>query len=676
MRCLLNCLGIAIQSQLATLVFGFAIFGPSLAVAQTYSSPSSYYYVQPTATHQTTYVSNVHPVVTPNSYSVSAKPPVPAPLPTTSVLELNSPSINVDRFAKLADILENAKSELAADQVPKLETANEELRSALSHLEAFIVMDSPNGQAWNRFLRLDELREQLASDRPSLSLLNELDMHMRQNYLGLEYPQFFALRVGLNNYINASRFGSKPERTVAFLSQKIDQTLKAISAEEANTPGKRYAVEEMLTYLAKTSQASNAVSRVKALYGTPNLSVSIQESMINRLLARTVAEPQKVNECILGTRVIGNACLSGSVTADVMPASNGVSIMLNLSAQVNTRSKGYNRGVVLNTTSYSPVFASKQLFASLDGVSSSPATATASLSSRINSIEHRLRIVRKIARKKAAEQKPQADAIARGRLQRKVQRNYDSQVDEQLSDANVQLASFKNRPMPELSRLGLVKPAIALSSSSDSVDANAVQATSSQLSAPSACPLPRSASASVVIQAHQSALVNTLDSILGGRTIRSQDLPKYAKQITGRIPEQMLEKKDEPEWSVTMKAFRPVQVDFDDQLITVTLKLADMRKGKQRLNDEATVKASFKPSFEDGVLTLERTKDLELSFKKAERGVLAVTFKAFFQNKFEEVFKERIVTQKLDLASRFPRLPAISIDDYQLDEGWLQITLR
>ncbi len=54
------------------------------------------------------------------------------------------------------------------------------------------------------------------------------------------------------------------------------------------------------------------------------------------------------------------------------------------------------------------------------------------LQTSINQIEHRLRIVRRIATRKAAEQQPEANAIGQGRLQSRLAKQFNDQIEQQL----------------------------------------------------------------------------------------------------------------------------------------------------------------------------------------------------------------------------------------------------
>ncbi len=577
----------------------------------------------------------------------------------------------------LQSIIVQAMNNLDVARIPKLDEARSRLSTSISRLEKFVNLSSSNGQAWNIFLKLDTLKKELAADKPDLLTLVDLQANMRQNYVGLEYLQFVEVREALSHVIAAMRYGSNPAKSIEVLEVKLRQLFDSLNEPISGSGTDRnYAVALMANYLYEMKQTPAALSQIRSQFSTPNFRVTAREDLVNRLLARSVAEPNPVNECLLGTRIIGQACLLGSVSADLRPMLGGISVALNLNGNISTKSQGYNRGVVLGSTATSPVFVSKQIFVTPTGISSSPATVCTNLQTSINSIDHRLGIVRRIAKRKAAEQKPLADAIAQGRLQSRISTRYDSQVDQQLSEANVRLASFRSQPLPELGRLGISRPTLDVHSTDSSLHGDVVQAAVHQLAADRACTIPKSSNADIFLEAHQSAVVNALDIVVGDRTIRNVELGRYAEQIAGKIPEDLKKEIEGEEWSVTLATFRPVDLEFDDGKVTVKLRTTRMSRGDQTLEDYAMVTAVYRPSYANGRITLTREGEVDLNFPRTTRVLRQITLRSFLKTKFNEFFKEEIVTQPIDLKKAFPNAPSMSITSLQLDDGWLQLGVR
>ena len=345
-----------------------------------------------------------------------------------------------------------ARKQLDKDKLPKINTAKLELVTALDNLEKFLSTNPTHADRWKKFLRLDSIREEANAEKPNTALLIDLETSMRQNYRGLEYPQYTKMRDSLTQFHRALRFSTSPEQTIKAIDVRLEKLVEILNEPIESETERSEAVGVIANYLDLTSQAPTSLAAFRAKYSLPNVQAYVRESFVSRMLVRPVAQPTAVNECLLGTRVVGSASLNGNVSADLLPSNNGVSLGLNLNANMSTNSTGYNRGVVIRSTGASPILASKQIFVTPSGISSTAASVATNLQTQINSIEHRSRIVRRIAKRKAAETQPQANMIAEGRLQNRVRTQFDQQVEEQLGQARVQFANFQSQSQsrPEL----------------------------------------------------------------------------------------------------------------------------------------------------------------------------------------------------------------------------------
>lgn len=592
--------------------------------------------------------------------------------PTLSATRVASISESESRSSRLRAILEQAKDELDSARIPDRDLAENKLRAALTKLNDFIKPETPNGVAWRKFLRLDELDQQLAARRKSGSILRSIEMNMLQNYDGLEYPQFLAVRSALTEFIQAGIYSANREQTIGLFLRRIDQLLE-FTDDSTGWDEHQEDVVQTLSYLHESNQVPDLLRAIRDNFRIPNVQITAKEQFVSDLASRKVARPSPVRECILGTSIYGTACLEGQISIDLLPMAGGVSMCLNLSGRMSSQNRGYNRGVVLTSLGSSPVFASKQIIATPTGVSSLPATAHTRLSTRITSLQHKRRIVTRIAKRQARKQKPLADAIGQSRLQNRIRSEYDSNVSQQLAQLNNKIAEF-NQPRPILQRLGIPKPVLAVYSSSDSVSGNVVQAASYQLSAPEHCPIPRPLSAGIVLEAHHSAIVNVLDIVLGNRTIRSADLTDLAKQFLGEVPEEVRIEAEKEDWSVTFEQFRPVRIDFSNDQITLSLRMSNMTSRTGGIKGHSVLEVVYVPEFTNGKVTLVRQGDIVANF--AEKGARATSIRSVLRAKFREFFAEEISFDKLNLAETLPNLPALSISSIATRDGWLQVGVK
>ncbi len=580
---------------------------------------------------------------------------------------------------EIQNIALQARKQLSKDKLPNVAAAKRELIVALDNLERFLSTNPKQVERWKEFLRLDEVRAEANSENPNPAILVDLETSMRQNYRGLEYAQYTKLRDSLMQYHRALRFGASPEQTIKAIDLRLEKLVETLNEPFESETARSEAVGVIANYLDLSGQAPASLSAIRAKYSQPNVQAYVRESFVTRMLVRPVAQPTAVNECLLGTRVVGSASLNGNVLADLMPSNNGVSLCLSLNANMSTNNTGYNRGVVLRSTGSSPIQADKQIFVTPTGISSTSASVATNLQTQINAIEHRSRIVRRIAKRKAAETQPQANVIAEGRLQDRVRTQFDQQVEEQLGQARVQFASFQQqaRSRPELVRIGLPMPTYSYNSSSTAIQGVLTQRTNSQLAARTPSDLPKAADAQIVIDAHQSAVINAIDVFLAGRTLRNQDLDDLVKQFGGKVTPELEKEANADPWSITFAAFHPIQVELDDGLVKLTLRIGQMTRGEQVLKQDAAVSATYRPTVYNGFLRMDREGPVNIEFFGKISNIGAVSMRAFLKGKFEETFKPLLVNAPITLPPpKQPNMPWVQISSLQLDNGWVQVSLK
>jgi len=581
-------------------------------------------------------------------------------------------------FARdIQNIALQAQKQLNVNTLPKLDVARQQLISALDNLERYLQTNPSSREAWRSFLRLDAMRSEAEKEKPSVTSLTDLEMAMRQNYLGLEYQPYTKVRDCLADFKLALRWGANPKQSLELLDTRLARLVETLNEPIADADLNE-AVSVVALYLEQSNQAPVSLAAFCSKYSQPNIQAQVSESFITRLLARPVAQPSAVNECLLGTTVVGVASLNGAVTAYLMPSQNGISLCLNLNANLTTNSTGYNRGVVLRSTGASPIHAAKQINVTPQGIYSSPASVATNLQTQINSIEHRSRIVRRIAKRKVAESQPQAKVIAEGRLQSRVSTQFDQQVEGQLSQSRSQLASFQQRAQsrPELARIGIPKPTYSFNSSASAVHALATERATSQLSAPRASPLPQSSDAQVFIDAHESVVMNAIDIFLSGRTIRNSELDELVTQFGAKVTPELQAEADSEPWSITFASIHPILIEMNDGLVKITLRISKMTRGEQTLNQDTVVSATYRPSIANGYLRLDREGEMGINFI-GRGGLGSVSLKPFIKGKFEKTFKPVLVNAPVNLPTpNNPAFPRLQVSNLIVDNGWAQISLR
>ncbi len=575
-----------------------------------------------------------------------------------------------------ASTVANARTNLRAETLPNPSASKVSLVNATNQLENFLSTASDDRHAnWLNFLRWNNLQKELAKEEPDIEVLVQIERNMRQNYLGLEMNHFVNVRNRLSDYIDALRFGTEPTKTIEILGKRLEQLSESLQSPVFGADTERQREIGLISsFLAQSKQLPDLIQTVRTNFSKANLRVLVSNEFVQRQFSRPVSQPTPVNEVILGTQIRGQSLLQGSVIPQLVDNPRNASMRLMLSAHMNSTTVGTNRKVLFHTVGNSDVSAGETIMLTDSGlVTQNDTSVFAPLQTSIVGIEHRFRIVRKIAAKKAAEQKPQADSIARGRLETRVSTQFHQQLQEQLVETNVKM---RTPEMPIFNRLGLSKPKRTSWSSGQYLSLLWRQQETDQLAAPTSCPLVVQPHG-ITIQLHQSAIMNMLDPILGGRIVRNEDLDDFAVQAGAKPSENLRKEVGGEKWAISMAGYHPLEVEFDDQLVRFRIRTTKLDRGDQALEQPATIEATYKIVLMGGAIQFERQGDVKIDFAgKAQRGLRAVTLRSFLKNKFDSVFKPQLLETPFRPSDRLPAsVPQMTITDIQVDDGWIQANL-
>ncbi len=394
----------------------------------------------------------------------------------------------------LSATIDSARRSLDSRRLPDLASVEAEVIRSAEGVEDYFrpITPAENLQKWMVYVATEPLVEAIrskASEEIVLEHAQRTHERLIGNIAGLELSALRKLRDSVDRLIAIVRFkdGAKSIKT-------IDQQLASLGERLAGIEGVPSAEEAAsLAALVKLIDASNqspaVLSSLRGVFSRPNVVVSVGSSLVQQAASQVVSRDRAINDCILGTRVIGSGRLQGSVVANTFPSHGQAQVQLTLCARFTSQSVGYNGPVRVGTIGSGDVQAQRTLFITETGVSLSPTTTSATLSSQITSIDAPLRLIRKIASKKAAEQKPQAERIARDRLQEQVGTEFGSQIDQVVSQrpANNRDATL-SKVRTTLHRLNVPEPSRTIGSTRQSIYLEATQAAPDQLSAANSAP--------------------------------------------------------------------------------------------------------------------------------------------------------------------------------------------
>lgn len=594
----------------------------------------------------------------------------------------------------VADQMIVASENLDASRFPELGSSTEAVQARIAEAQAFFadVTDAENEQRWLDYLNVDPLTEAIESGE-SMAAIGREAIELRTRLVGtapgLELSVLRALRDDLARLIEAVRLrdGDRAKEQIAKQLQTLAERVALM--EESPSAEDVAVLAAVVGLLDGSNQSPGLVDSLRARFGRPNLAILVAESAVQSAINRGLSQSRDVRDCILGSRVVGSATLLGGVTADLLPAIGEVRLNVNLNGQVATRNHVYNGPVVLQTRGSGQVFASRMLHVTETSVSAEPAVVQASLNNQITSIQHPLRLVRRIAKKRAAQQKPQADRIAVGKLRSQVAGQFIDQTDQATA---ITPPAVLEKVTPLLKRLSLDEPSRTLGSIDDRIFIDATMRRRDQLSAIVSRPHVMQPFA-VAIQLHESLIDNTLSPILAGRTLREGDVgglmasaglpPDVSGNSLLDQPSDDASDEDEdeePPFEIEFARIRPIIFEARDQTLRVGVRGTRFASGGRELKRSLEISALYQPAFtDDGKAILIRQDDVDVSFSGSS-GRLTVSqagLKATIQKKFADVFPEVLLDRAvtIPMTAKIESLRGRTYQATSIDAagGWLSV---
>ena len=569
--------------------------------------------------------------------------------------------------------------QLDPTRIAAIEPSKAKFRSAVQSLRDHLARtaDDRNASAWLRYLAVDEVLEGIESGASEASLA-KLAFRCSNRTIGvhpgLEVDAILAVREAATELSNALRF-RKGELIVRALSKRL-QTLSEDWIDTGVVPSVE-ADENLrlvLGLLEKTGQDVALLDGARDSYCYPNLHLLVSGSAVERLIRRPVDQPSPVRDCILGTRLVGNARLCGDVTAVLLPSVGSVRLQLVMNGTIQSRNIGYNGPVRLRTSSQGQVQATRLMTISESGVSLEPVAATGTLQSQVNKIEHRLKIVRRIARRKAAEQKPLTDSIAKRKMLNRVMEGFVEQTDSAVAGP---MPNLMDQARPWLLRLDLEEPARLIGSTSDSVYFTGTVRRDEQLAAPTPAPEVSSRD-DVTLQIHESLINNTVGAIFAGRTMTRDEIVALAPEAGGEKNAESDEA--EQDFEIDFDMTRPILFEARDGELRVGLRVTRFKQGKTERKDLFEVSATYRPVLTtDGRVLLDRVGQTKIDFPRSRSGIGKAGMRGAVKKSIAEAFPKTLLEQPLAIPAD-TKLPALanqtySVRQFQAQDGWLTISL-
>lgn len=591
-------------------------------------------------------------------------------------------------FVRAADLADVAAAPLAQGEAfapvseAALNTAAAKLRTALAALESLLAR-SPSGSDWKAYLDWPALTRQAASGaNADPAELGRLFQRLDAEENGLEMPQFAAVRRAVAAYAEAAAAAKVPEAQGMF-GQRMEKLAAAVKAgADAGTTESLEAVGPLLAKLESSGQAAATVARVRSAVTRPNLYLDVDENLLGSAVNRVVDEHAPVNDVVLGTQVRGSGHTTGFVLLDFVPSLKSAIVDLTLDATNHSDTRSSKGPVTVLTRGVTKVDASKRIVIDGERVTSYPATASAATTTETAGIGVRSKFakkfIRKMAAKKIAEVRPQAEAISERRAQDRVRQQFEEQTAGPIATAARDYQTKFRRPLMER---GWYPELLHMTTSDSRLSVVARKSLADQIAAFTAPP-DVDPDAVLAARLHETLVNNAAEITLGGRTITQEFVEEQIKKNNGTLPESLTNDPDQPPWSITFAKRLPVQLDADDSRVKVTVRGSRYTSGDREF-PAMDIWAAYRIEPAAGKIRLVRDGDVQIYPPGFVPGggekltVAETSLRRILQKRFNKVFKETVDVEPLKLPGQLEAAGPLPMEQLVArKDGWVAVGWR
>lgn len=620
-------------------------------------------------------------------------PPLETVAAALKVLSSSAPELRHERFAAarsaldswfanqmptrledLSDTIEQAKVMYSPVRPEDVERRRRQVLSAMGSLERFLASANRATQdQWKAYLRWDDLQRETARGvEPDQEVLRAVIDRLNEPHEGLELEPFTTLRRTLRSYANGAAVlaSRNPEQTYHQALDVLQARLQAYIEEP--TTDRASQIAEVLAFLQDMSQAPHLVAAIQRHFHQPNLYITVSRDLLAAGIERDVDEPAEVREVILDTDIVGYGRTRGHIRLLLEPNDEQATLLLNLQAQANTRNVGVNGPVTIYSTGTTNIEALHSIFINDQGITAGDVVAKACARSFIYCIAAKLKIIERIAWRKARESQPLAEAIASGRATMRAESQFSEQVREQLEEPN---RSFREKFRAPLLRRQAMPDLLRFSTTTARMLITARHATDRQLGSPVLPPPEVGGDLSVRI--HESAVGNLSESVIAGRTYTATDFAEMAEELPAGLAQEADEDDMDRDWSITFRQRHPVSAEFRNGQATVQVHFTGFTSEGEVLDFPIDIAAVYaiESSAEGPKLVRQGRVQVTWPGRRPRFGQRAL-YESKFRVRFERLFREELFVKDItppDAPEKFG-----SLRDFVLrsEGGWFTVGLK
>ena len=581
------------------------------------------------------------------------------------------------RFEEIAGDAARAGGSFRPVGEASLDAAASNLRSALVPLDALLGR-SKSGADWRKYLDWPALEGQASSGQAAdPRVLRDLEKKLGSPEMGLDMPQFVRVRKAVTKYAELAD-AARGDGAKQF-SDRLDKLSSALLTASASGQAEALApVAPILERLVESGQAPGVVAAIRGANSRPNIHLEVAEDLLAPAVNRPVDQVQPVDDVVLGTRIRGTGHTTGNVRLDFVPSGEKAVFDIILGATNISHTRGTQGPVTVNSRGVTAIDARRRIFLDEFNVAAAPVEASADTNSTVTGLginaRFGKRLIRRIATKKIAESKAQAESIAEGKARDRIRTQFGEQTEPAVAQMRDQ---FQQKVRAPLQARGLYPESFHMHTTDRHLRIVARKSLAGQLAAFSSPPA-ASADNIITAQIHESAVNNILEEKLGGKVVTQDDVTRIAKEQNLKMPDSLGSDPDAEQktWAITFAKYRPVTVATSESRVKVTVR-GDKFVSGERSFPGMDIAAVYAVGQGPKGPVLVREGNVQISppgFKSGDRKLTMAetSLRRILQKRFDKVFKDAIEIEPLPLQGELASIGPLPMNQLESrKDGWL-----
>ena len=524
---------------------------------------------------------------------------------------------------------------------------------------------------WEQYLALEELER---SARGQGEFIGPARVELAQIVLDrLTDPDLTPPQVEILQSVGAEALG---EELLLWATRPVSQQLVLAALERFEQYPNAVTSRDLANYRRDLHWSAVATQNDLAFaldqhYRNANVRISVNESMLNRLVPAVREMQQPVRDRVLGAHVHGQSRSQAKLLVRMLPDRSRLRLMFEARGVLASRTTATKGPVTLLNRNNSRFHVRKVVLLDRNGPRYGQSQAIASGHSNLLGLRTTYDnlpiigpMVRRMARKQHSQQAGLARKIFVNRVEQEARQRVDQQIESELARARKRLEQKLIAPMR---RLDLNPQVIEMQTRQGRMVVRGRLAADHQLAAFTARPQAYLGSL-LTMQVHESALNNFLGQLqLDGR---QADLKELYEEVTAKLQlDEPKEPEDIPE-NVTIRFANrdAVRVSIDDGVVRLKLRIKHLSIQDDRSFKNFEVTADYRPfRDETGGVEFYFSRDRGISLSKRKLALRAIFTKVLSQNR-----KIYLVNPELASDHRFAHL---NVTQMEISDGWIGLSV-